>query len=139
MSSNLIRRNRDVNFCPVQSLVCLKLSLEKFKSGLGAEESKALDEISRTVDEVIAEVRTVSHLLHPLTLDALGLRSSIMEYAKGFEERTGIQTSVEIPESLPKFEPRYRNCAVSNRAGMPYQRSQAYESDERHDSHHDHS
>jgi signal transduction histidine kinase len=27
-----------------------------------------------------------------------------MEYAKGFQERTGIQTTVEIPESLPKFE-----------------------------------
>jgi two-component system, NarL family, sensor kinase len=97
--------SRELHDSVGQSLVCLKISLEKFKSGLGAEESKALDEISRTVDEVIAEVRTVSHLLHPLTLDALGLRSSIMEYVKGFEERTGIQTSVEIPESLPKFEP----------------------------------
>ena len=52
-----------------------------------------------------AEIRTVSHLLHPPMLDLLGLRSSILWYAEEFQQRTQIQPSVEVPESLPKFGP----------------------------------
>jgi signal transduction histidine kinase len=63
-----------------------------------------LDEPDQRVDEALNEVRTVSHLLHPLSLELLGLRSSIMSYVQGYEQRTGIRTLVEIPDPLPKFD-----------------------------------
>jgi signal transduction histidine kinase len=98
------RISRELHDGVGQSLVAIKMEIEKFKARLRSDDATALDGIGRTVDEATAEVRTVAHLLYPLSLEALGLRSSIMEYAKGFQERTGIQTTVEIPESLPKFE-----------------------------------
>jgi two-component system NarL family sensor kinase len=95
------RISRELHDGVGQSLVAIKMEMEKLKSKLCSADSKAF--IAQMVDETTSEVRTVAHLLHPLSLEALGLRSSIVEYARGFEERTGIQTSVEIPESLPKF------------------------------------
>jgi signal transduction histidine kinase len=97
------RISRELHDGVGQALVAIKMEIEKLKSKLCLEDPKALDNIALAIDEAMREVRTVAHLLHPLSLEALGLRSSIMEYARGFQKRTGIQTSVEIPDSLPKF------------------------------------
>jgi signal transduction histidine kinase len=97
------RISRELHDGVGQALVAIKMEIEKLKSKLCLEDPKALDNIALMIDEAMREVRTVAHLLHPLSLEALGLRSSIMEYARGFQKRTGIQTSVEIPDSLPKF------------------------------------
>ena len=86
------------------SLTAIKLSLAKLKSKLSAEDLLVLEEVEQMVDAVTAEIRTVSHLLHPPMLDLLGMRSSIVWYVEGFQHRTGIQASIELPESLPKFE-----------------------------------
>src|SRR5262249_36054704 len=63
--------------------------------------AEELHELDRLLDEAISEVRTVSHLLHPPTLDLMGLRSALLWYAEGFEQRTQIRTFVAIPDSLP--------------------------------------
>lgn len=87
------------------SLAVIKIDLAKIRPRLAKEDLKALEQIEQRVDALMAEIRTVSHLLHPPMLDLLGLRSSILWYAKEFQRRTQIQTSVNVPESLPKFEP----------------------------------
>jgi signal transduction histidine kinase len=98
------RISRELHDSVGQSLVAIKMEIGKLKPRLSGEDcNNALEEINRMVDEAVAEIRTVAHLLYPLSLEALGLRSAVVEYARGFQERTGIQTSVEIPESLPKL------------------------------------
>jgi len=55
----------------------------------------------RALDSTIAEIRTISHLLHPPDLELMGLRASLAWYVQGFRERTGIQTDFEAPDELP--------------------------------------
>lgn len=96
------RISRELHDGVGQALVSAKLNLGKLKKRLGVN-IEELNELEATLDGAVAEVRAISHLLHPPTLDMMGLRSAILWYAEGFQQRTGIQTSVEIPASLPKF------------------------------------
>lgn len=96
--------SRDLHDSVGQSLTAAKIGLAKLKTKLRAGESSSVDEIEQMVDGALTEVRTMSYLLHPPTLDLIGLRASIIWYAEGFEQRTGIRTSVEAPELLPQFE-----------------------------------
>jgi CheY-like chemotaxis protein len=96
--------SRELHDSVGQSLTAAKIGLAKLKSQLRATELPSLTEVEEMVDGALAEVRTVSYLLHPPVLDLMGLRTSIVWYAEGFEQRTGIRTSVEGPELLPQFE-----------------------------------
>jgi signal transduction histidine kinase len=50
-----------------------------------------------------AEIRTISYLLHPPSLDAAGLASAISWFAKGFAERSGIQVDFDCAAKLGRF------------------------------------
>ena len=95
------RISRELHDSVGQSLVAAKLALDKLKQKFTDAD---LDEADQRVDEALNEVRTVSHLLHPASLELLGLRSSILSYVEEFERRTGIRTSVDVPDRLPKFD-----------------------------------
>jgi two-component system, NarL family, sensor kinase len=95
------RISRELHDSVGQSLTAAKLPLGKLKQKFTDAD---LDEADQRVDEALNEVRTVSHLLHPASLELLGLRSSILSYVEGFEQRTGIKTFSEIADPLPKFD-----------------------------------
>lgn len=69
----------------------------------GKVEKQSLDEVQNTLDRAIAETRTLSHLLHPPLLDAAGLASAATWYVEGFGKRSGIQTSLTLPEDLGRL------------------------------------
>jgi CheY-like chemotaxis protein len=96
--------SRELHDSVGQSLTAAKIGLAKLRSTVRAAELASLNEVEQMVDEALTEVRTVSYLLHPPTLDLMGLRTSLVWLAEGFEERTGISTTVEAPEFLPQFE-----------------------------------
>jgi PAS domain S-box-containing protein len=58
--------------------------------------AKAVTENAALVEEISAEIRTISYLLHPPLLDELGLRSALGWYVEGFSERSKIKVELEI-------------------------------------------
>ncbi len=62
-------------------------------------------ECQSLTDQISSEIRTLSYLLHPPLLDELGLGSALHWYAQGFESRTGIRVSVDIPSDLMRLSP----------------------------------
>jgi two-component system, NarL family, sensor kinase len=64
--------------------------------GLVADAQEAVSECSK-------EIRTISYLLHPPTLDLAGLASAIEWYSEGFSERSGISVDLEISPSLNRL------------------------------------
>lgn len=91
-----------------QYLVGLKINLDQFQtSGLKLEPAQALllSETVTLTERSIAEVRTISHLLHPPLLDEIGFESAARWYAEGFAKRCGLKVNLqlsEIGERLPK-------------------------------------
>jgi two-component system, NarL family, sensor kinase len=69
-------------------------------------ESLICAEASSIIDRAIQQVRTMSHLLHPPLLDEVGLRSAVTWYLDGFNERSGIETKLEVqPKQFPRLSP----------------------------------
>jgi PAS domain S-box-containing protein len=71
--------------------------------GLPGKAAAILRESAEMADRAVQELRTTSYLLHPPELDLIGLSGAVRSYVKGFEQRTGIHTDVEISESLGRL------------------------------------
>jgi len=63
------------------------------------------------VDSLLGEVRQLSHLLHPPTLDEMGLLSAIQWYAEQFAKRSNIEVTLEIPDDFGRLS-REKEIAI---------------------------
>jgi signal transduction histidine kinase len=84
-----------------QYLVGVKMNLTML--GKSAPASALITESTKLVDLAITETRTISHLLHPPLLDEAGFASAARWYVEGFAQRSGVQTSLDIPENLGRL------------------------------------
>src|SRR6202789_866452 len=91
-----------------QYLAAIKMSsevaMEQFRQGKG-NGTEALSESLTLIDSCTAEVRTLSHLLHPPLLEEMGLASAMSWYLEGFTQRSGIQVELDMaphPDRLPQ-------------------------------------
>ncbi len=69
----------------------------------GKRESKLITESAGLVDNLLGEVRQLSNLLHPPTLDEMGLPSAIQWYAERFAKRSNINVTLEIPSDFGRL------------------------------------
>jgi len=87
-----------------QDLAALKMLLARVNRTavrLSDDERDSLTESISLAEQSMAEIRTVSYLLHPPFLDEAGLLSALRWYAGGFAKRSGIKVDLDLPE---KFE-----------------------------------
>jgi signal transduction histidine kinase len=91
-----------------QYLVALKINLDQLHasgSSLDPAQATLLAETLDLIERSIAEVRTISHLLHPPLLDEMGFESAARWYTEGFAKRCGLHVNLrlsELTERLPK-------------------------------------
>jgi signal transduction histidine kinase len=91
-----------------QYLAGLKLNLGHLQAGkppTPTDNPALLSETIELTDHAIGEVRTISHLLHPPSLDELGFDSAARWYVEGFSKRSGIEVRLhvgDIVERLPR-------------------------------------
>jgi PAS domain S-box-containing protein len=65
--------------------------------------AQAVEENFVLVQQISAEIRTLSHLLHPPLLDELGLASALRWYVEEFSQRSQIKVAMEIPAELGRL------------------------------------
>jgi len=97
---------RDLHDTTGQKIAALSMSLDRVARLLDTkkpERQEALDEGREIVRTIGEEIRTLSYLLHPPLLDESGLGSAIRWYAEGFQKRSGIQLTVNIPNNLGRL------------------------------------
>jgi signal transduction histidine kinase len=78
---------------------------------IDASQAKLVTESAGLVDNLLGEVRQLSHLLHPPTLDEMGLPSAIQWYCEQFAKRTGINVALESPGDFGRL-PREKEIAL---------------------------
>ena len=100
---------RDLHDSTGQTLTALKISVTLLQGKLDHDKAThdELSGIAHLVDEALQEIRTTSYLLHPPLLDDVGLQSAIMDYVKGFAERSGIQVSLDLQASFERLDRDY--------------------------------
>jgi signal transduction histidine kinase len=79
-----------------QYLVVLKLNVDMLRKS--PERGELWSQSEELMERCIAEVRTLSYLLHPPTMDAVGIASAARWYIEGFGLRSGLQLTLDAPE-----------------------------------------
>jgi two-component system NarL family sensor kinase len=89
-----------------QSLLVISLNLARIGRSPAAADAviqEAVAESTALIDQSLAEIRTLSYLLHPPMIDEAGLLPSLQWYLLGFEERTGIVAKLYAPQDLGRL------------------------------------
>jgi signal transduction histidine kinase len=86
-----------------QYLASAKMNLDVL--GQSHPGNPQIADCSQLLDHAVSETRTLSHLLHPPLLDETGFASAARWYVDGFSSRSGIQTSLAIPETFERLPP----------------------------------
>jgi PAS domain S-box-containing protein len=86
--------------------------LQKERSKLSPDGARCAEENSKLLEQVSANIRTVSYLFHPPLLDEMGLHSALRWYIEGFAERSKIAAKLELPadEDGERLPPDYELC-----------------------------
>jgi signal transduction histidine kinase len=79
-----------------QYLVALKLNVDLLRRSPG--DGELWSQSQELMERCIAEVRTLSYLLHPPTMDAVGIASAARWYVEGFGLRSGLKLTLDAPD-----------------------------------------
>ncbi len=96
-----------------QLLAALAMNLSAVRNDVErlTETAAMLSDSETLVQDMSAEVRTISHLLHPPLLDEAGLLSALRWYVEGFSKRSRIKVDLDLPESFGRL-PREMETAI---------------------------
>jgi signal transduction histidine kinase len=88
-----------------QDLAGLKMHLARLNrtaNYLSEADRGALKESIALAERSMAEIRTLSYLLHPPFLDEMGLLPALRWFAAGFAERSGINVELDLPQDFER-------------------------------------
>jgi len=86
----------------------LKMNLDSLESALGSMPNGTGQELAqciRLAEDSLNEVRTISYLLYPPTLEEMGHYSAVPWYLDGFSKRSSIATNFEIEPGFGRLAP----------------------------------
>lgn len=89
-----------------QNLVALSMNISFALDSLGNKSPKSkkiLSDSRKMAEETLKTVQTISYLLHPPTLEALGLPGALRDYVARFMRRSGIETELTVAEDFGRM------------------------------------
>jgi signal transduction histidine kinase len=101
------RLARELHDSTGQIIGALTLNLERLQfaiaNGSLKKATALLSQTSELADRATADLRTISHLLHPPILDDFGLDGAMPWYTRGFSSRSGIKVKLQIQPELGRL------------------------------------
>lgn len=96
---------RDLHDSTAQSLSALEMNMSLLEPVVGDQNmQRIMAETRQIARDCCLELRNISYLLHPPLLDEVGLEFALQWFADGFEKRSSIDVTVEIPEAFPRLD-----------------------------------
>jgi signal transduction histidine kinase len=95
---------RELHDTAGQTLAAMKMSIALIRPFEKScpELQVFVDDLNALADAALQEVRTASYLLHPPLLDEAGIASAARWFAQGFAQRSGIDVTCDIPETMQR-------------------------------------
>ena len=88
---------REIHDSTQQMLVSVALGLGELRRSGSIRHARTLvDELEQTLGEVQREIRSISYLSHPPSLEKLGLAKALEQLVTGFARRVGLNVSFQI-------------------------------------------
>ena len=78
--------------------------LHQEKASLNPRLAKAVAGSRSVSDNLLSEIRKLSHLLHPPTLDDMGLPTALKDYINEFNHSREVGVALELSENLGRFD-----------------------------------
>jgi PAS domain S-box-containing protein len=100
------RLARELHDSVGQMLAALSMNqslIGREKEQLSKRSQIALAENVEMTEQILKEVRTISHLLHPPLLDEVGLPSALRCYLEGFNRRSNMEILLEMPDDFGRL------------------------------------
>ncbi|MBI5385188.1 MAG: PAS domain S-box protein [Verrucomicrobia bacterium] len=100
------RLARELHDTTAQSLAALMINLSRVSAAVPQTNAAAQQHLALAIElaeRCAHEVRTMSYLLHPPTLEMLGLPGALRECADGFAARSGIRVELDLPPDLGRL------------------------------------
>jgi signal transduction histidine kinase len=97
---------RELHENAAQLLAALAMSLSVLHEEKDALSPRGADAVLRSTSltqNVLREVRKLSHVLHPPTLDEMGLAAALRGYVEQFAESSGIKAALEVPKTVGRL------------------------------------
>jgi signal transduction histidine kinase len=97
---------RELHDQTAQNLTAISLALARAEQAFPAGHASVLAVLRETrelAEHSVAEIRTLSYLLHPPLLDEEGLVSAAHWYVSGFVKRSGIHTDLRVSEDFGRL------------------------------------
>jgi len=93
---------RDLHDTVGQTLTALKITLSALEDEVARspQTTDFLAELNGLADQALREIRTTSYLLHPPLLDEAGFAAAAAWYIDGFNKRSPIQVTLQLPEGV---------------------------------------
>jgi len=79
------------------------MNLESLRRSDAPNKDEVLSSALESVEQSIAETRTLSCLLHPPLLDEVGFASAARWYTDEFAKRSGIKVKLDLPQGLDRL------------------------------------
>src|SRR5262249_11297642 len=86
-----------------QYLASIKMNLESLRRSDAPNRDEVLSAALASVERSIAEIRTLSCLLHPPLLDEVGFDSAASWFADEFAKRSGIEVKMDLPDGMNRL------------------------------------
>jgi len=97
---------RELHENAAQLLAALAMSLSVLHEEKDALSPRGADAVLRSTSltqNVRREVRKLSHVLHPPTLDEMGLAAALRWYVEQFAESSGIKAALDVPKTVGRL------------------------------------
>ena len=97
---------RELHDTTAQELAAISMNLAVVRartSELSADVRTILADTAMLTERCASEIRTMTYLLHPPVLEALGLAGTVRDYTDGFARRSGIRVDLEISDELGRL------------------------------------
>src|SRR5262245_49086276 len=98
---------RELHDVTGQNLAAISFNLASLEhaTAIPSNLRNTLADCQTLCQESLKEIRTLSYLLHPPTLDKFGLVGAVEWYVRGFIERTGIDVTLDIKKEIGRLPP----------------------------------
>jgi signal transduction histidine kinase len=94
---------RELHDSTGQNLIGAHMLVNRIRDVVPASSARVVDQLDDTLRQSIAEVRTVSYLLHPPLLDESGLDLALRHYIEGFGQRSGVAVSLDMSSTVGRL------------------------------------
>lgn len=97
---------RELHDTTAQNLAALNMNLARLARTIGPADTRTtalLEDSVALTDLCVQEIRTLAYLLHPPLLDDLGLDRAVVDYVRGFSERSGIPVELDMPGPIGRL------------------------------------